>query len=124
MTFYLAWGSNALRDHIGTETDVVLVDLFNYATRKIKRLRSQGKIVICYLSVGTVERWRPDYLTHKSEWRKLELDRKTPWYQERWIDIKQLKLLKKLMKPRILLAKEKGCSGIEPDNIDNFANQP
>ena len=45
------------------------------------------------------------------------------WPGERWLDIRQIDLLAPIMSARLDLAQSKGCDGVEPDNIDGYANQ-
>eukprot|EP00122_Pirum_gemmata_P014427 Pgem_evm1s13451 len=44
------------------------------------------------------------------------------WSGETWLDITKLELLKQPMHARFKLAKDKGCQGLEPDNVDCYAH--
>ena len=43
------------------------------------------------------------------------------WAGEKWLNISS-SLLKPIMLNRLDLAREKGCDGVEPDNVDGYAN--
>ena len=44
------------------------------------------------------------------------------WPGECWLDIRKVEQLDSLMSSRLDLAKQKGCDGVEPDNIDGYLN--
>jgi len=92
------------------------IDLFDTSKEEIEKLKSMGKIVICYFSAGTYEDWRPD----AGEFDPSVLGNPLPnWPGERWLDIRSSNV-RKIMKERLDLAKEKGCDGVEPDNVDGY----
>ena len=93
------------------------IDLFDTPKETIKELQKSGKIVICYFSAGTYEDWRED----ASSFPKEALGKKMEGWDERWIDIRDKKVLE-IMKARLDLAKDKGCDGVEPDNVDGYSN--
>lgn len=43
-------------------------------------------------------------------------------WDERWLDIREVDLLRPIMKSRMELAISKGCDGVEPDNVDAYIN--
>ncbi len=93
------------------------IDLFDTSLETIASLKAQGKKVICYFSAGSYEGWREDaYLFQNSD-----LGNDLDWHDERWLDIRS-ENVRSIMKARIQLAAEKGCDGIEPDNVDGFTN--
>ena len=94
------------------------VDLFDTPKETIEKLKEEGKIVICYFSAGTYEEWRPDAGEFKEEELGNPLDK---WPGERWLDIRS-ENVKRIMVKRLELAKEKGCDGVEPDNVDGYLN--
>jgi uncharacterized protein (TIGR01370 family) len=94
------------------------IDLFDNSKETIKKLKEKGKIVICYFSFGTYEDWREDTNSISRELLGNKLDN---WEGERWWDIRNKGIIN-LLKKRIDLAKEKGCDGIEMDNIDIYKN--
>jgi hypothetical protein len=104
-------------------TDVVAqvydVDLFDVPPALIQRLKVQGTKVICYFSAGTFEPNRPD----SADFHPDDLGQPlTGWPEERWLDIRSPRVFE-IMLGRVRLAKEKGCDGVEPDNVDAFDNE-
>ncbi|KAF2423564.1 hypothetical protein EJ08DRAFT_558083, partial [Tothia fuscella] len=90
------------------------VDLFYTNASSIDALHTQGKKVICYFSAGSSEDWRPDYNNFTSKDKGPCL---TGWAGERYLDIRSANVIS-IMKKRVALAAEKGCDGIDPDNMD------
>ena len=110
-----------LKDDINMSYNVTHyhIDLFDSSKELIKKLKKNNKRVICYFSAGTYEDWRSD----ASEFPKEVLGEKLEdWDGERRLDISSI-YLQKIMKKRLDLAKEKGCDGVEPDNMDVYINK-
>lgn len=110
-----------LRGELNTSYDVQLydVDLFDINTSVIQSLQSEDKKVICYFSAGSYESWRADEATFPIEALGQELD---GWEGEKWLDIRD-ENLKPVMQARLDLAVQKGCDGVEPDNMDGYINE-
>eukprot|EP00121_Abeoforma_whisleri_P000589 Awhi_evm1s515 len=115
-----AWGRGKATDSI-KDKKVVIVDMFDATDAEISNYKTEHNlIVICYVSVGTVESWRSDYKDNKSAWDAVKA-KNHGWAGETWIDIvNKLPEIKNLMRKRFKLAKEKGCDAIEPDNVDCY----
>ena len=94
------------------------IDLFDTDLSVIEQLHEQGRKVICYFSAGSWEDWRPDAGKFPEEVKGDELD---GWPGERWLDIRDERVWR-LMTERLDLAEEKGCDGVEPDNMDAYDN--
>jgi len=95
------------------------IDLFETPQSTIDKLHNDGRIVICYLSAGSWEEFRPD----KDEYPESILGNTLDgWPDERWVDIRRLDKLGPILKARMDLAVSKDCDGIEPDNIDGYTN--
>jgi hypothetical protein len=93
--------------------DVWDIDLVDNSKEVIQALHKRGKKVICYFSAGTTESWRPDY----SAFLPADLGAGLPdWPREKWLDIRSTNVWE-IMKKRIKLASDKGCDGIDPDNM-------
>ncbi|KAF2665475.1 family 114 glycoside hydrolase, partial [Microthyrium microscopicum] len=73
---------------------------------------------ICYFSAGTAEDWRPDYASFTSDTKGKCLP---DWSGESWVDYTKSAVWD-IMAARIKLASEKGCDGIDPDDMDGYAN--
>ncbi len=98
--------------------DIYDIDLFDSSHSLIASLQDSGKKVICYFSAGSYEDWRVD----KDDFTNSSLGNAMDgWEGERWLDIRD-ESLKAIMMARLDLAKEKGCDGVEPDNMDNYTN--
>lgn len=96
----------------------VFLDLFDTSSSQIKAFKKQGKKVICYFSAGTYENWRSDKGRFPSSVRGRSVD---GWAGEQWLNVKSSSVLS-VMKSRMDLAKSKGCTGVDPDNVDSFDN--
>ena len=95
------------------------IDGFENSAAEVATLHSEGKRVICYIDVGTAEKFRPDY----DEFPKSVLGRSNGWPGERWLDIRQLSVLEPIMTARFRMCSEKGFDAVEPDNIEGYANK-
>ncbi|MCA9666483.1 MAG: endo alpha-1,4 polygalactosaminidase [Myxococcales bacterium] len=93
------------------------IDLFDTAAATIQALHTQGRVVICYFSAGSYEDWRPDASSIPAAARGKKLD----GWNELWLDVRHAGV-RDVMKKRLALAKQKGCDGVEPDNVDGYAN--
>ena len=102
---------------IDTPAQVVDVDLFDISTQTINALKAQGKRVVCYLSAGSWENWRPD----KNDFPAEVLGRKYDgWAGERWLDTRNIAVLGPLMRARLDRCKQKGFDAVDPDNVDSY----
>ncbi len=108
-----------LSGEINTAYDVTLydIDLFTTTKEQIKSLQERGKKVICYFSAGSYEAWREDADDFTAALKGKKMD----GWDELWLDISN-ENLRPIMSRRIALAKEKGCDGVEPDNVDGYTN--
>lgn len=96
------------------------VDLFDTPKTQIANLQGEGRKVICYFSAGSYENYREDKGDFPAETLGKTLD---GWDEERWLDIRH-SAVHDVMKKRLDLAEEKGCDGVEPDNMDGYTNSP
>jgi hypothetical protein len=101
------------------DVDMYDIDLFDVPQSIMDELHNDGRIVICYFSAGSYEEWRPDAGDFPEAVIGNPLD---GWPGERWLDISRLDLLAPIMTARLDLALQKGCEGVEPDNVDGFNN--
>jgi len=94
------------------------IDGFDSDASLVKALHDQGRKVICYLSVGSYEDWRPDAKSFPAA----VLGNEYPgWPGERFVDIRA-KALRDIIAARFDLCKQKGFDGIEPDNMDVYSS--
>jgi hypothetical protein len=95
------------------------VDLFDTPRRVVSALRARGSRAVCYVSVGSLERWRPDAGRFPDAVVGKPLD---GWPGERWLDIRRLDVLGPILRARLDRCRAKGFDGVEPDNVDGYAN--
>lgn len=99
--------------------EVFDIDLFDNDTAVIADLHARGRKVICYISVGSLEDWRPDKDLFPAEVIGKDYD---GWPGEKWLDIRRIDLLGPIMQARLDLCKQKGFDGVEPDNMQVHDN--
>jgi hypothetical protein len=82
----------------------------------VQSLHAAGKKVICYLSVGSWEDWRPD----AAQFPSAVIGTEYPgWPGEKFVDIRA-QALRDIMAKRLDVCKQKGFDAVEPDNMDVF----
>ncbi|WP_111498017.1 endo alpha-1,4 polygalactosaminidase [Marinobacter bohaiensis] len=96
------------------------IDLFDADISVIQSLQASGKKVICYFSGGSYENWRDDAGAFDDADLGNALD---GWDGERWLDIRNQNV-RDIMAARLDVAVDKGCDGVEPDNMDGYTNDP
>jgi hypothetical protein len=97
--------------------DYVDIDGFEASAETVAKLKEQGSIVIGYISVGSIEEWRPDVGNFSDEIIGNSYD---GWEGERWLDIGNLELIKSPLEARLDMLVEKGFDAVEPDNLDGY----
>ncbi len=100
------------------QTDVIDID--QHVGRSVVDYH-QGKDtkVICYISVGSYENWRPD----ADQFPKEVLGNKYEgWSGEWWLDIRRIDLLAPIMLARLDECADKGFDAVEPDNMEVYTN--
>jgi hypothetical protein len=101
--------------------DVKVFDLHPelVSPQDIAALKARGVYLICYVSIGTIEKTSPD---------RGRIPRKVigkvyrDWPDERFLDIRRLDILLPLMRARFERCKKAGFDAIEPDNMDVHEN--
>jgi hypothetical protein len=86
----------------------------------VHKLHAQGRRVICYISAGSFENWRPDVAKFPASVKGKDLD---GWPGERWLDIRQIVTLRPIMAARMDKCRAKGFDGVEADNVDGYSNE-
>lgn len=94
------------------------IDLYETPTPTIEALQARGVKVICYFSAGSRENYRSDAGDFASADIGKTMD---GWPDEQWVDIRS-NAVRAIMSKRLDLAAQKGCDGVEPDNVDAYAN--
>jgi len=117
-----SWQIQFTGDQINLSYDVTVydLDLFDTPQRLVDELHSEGKHLICYLNAGAWENWRPDAAEFPEEVIGNDYE---GWPGERWLDVSDIEELAPIMEARLDLCKEKGFDGVDPDNLDGYANE-
>jgi endo-alpha-1,4-polygalactosaminidase (GH114 family) len=116
------WQWQLAGDKIDTSFDVDVYDLDAFETDAdvVAALHAGGRRVVCYISVGSWEDWRPDAAEFPDDAIGSEYE---GWEGERWLDIRRIDELAPVLGARMDLCKTKGFDGVEPDNIDGYLNE-
>ncbi|HEY8983449.1 MAG TPA: endo alpha-1,4 polygalactosaminidase [Streptomyces sp.] len=110
-----------LSGKLDTSVDVPVYDIdgFDQSKATVSALHAAGRKVICYISTGAYEDWRPD----ADKFPRSVIGKSNGWDGESWLDIRQLKILEPLMSARLDMCKSKGFDAVEPDNMDGYLNK-
>ena len=101
------------------DAQMVDIDLFDNDAATVTALHNKGRKVICYLSAGSWEEWRPDADQFPAALLGKDY---AGWPGEKWLDIRRLDLLGPILRARLDRCRDKGFDGVEPDNIDGYTN--
>jgi hypothetical protein len=116
----LTWQWQIGDNDIDTSIDAEVYDIDLYVDQAIiDELHARGRKVICYISVGSWEDWRPDKDQFPAEVLGKDYE---GWKGERWLDIRRIDLLAPIMLARLDLCKAKGFDAVEPDNMEIHTN--
>ncbi|MFF3323913.1 endo alpha-1,4 polygalactosaminidase [Streptomyces sp. NPDC002889] len=115
----LAWQWQ-LQGKIDHSVDVPVYDIdgFENDAATVRRLHREGRKVICYINVGAWESFRPD----RDDFPESVRGGPNGWEGERWLDIRQLDVLRPLMAKRFDMCRDRGFDAIEPDLLDGHLN--
>lgn len=102
------------------DVDVLVVDLVDTAAGDVADLQRRGTRVVCYLSAGSWENWRPDADEFPDDVVGEPL---AGWSGESWLDVSRDEVLLPLMAARLDLCAEKGFDGVEADNVDGYTQR-
>ncbi len=105
---------------LGVAADVYDLDMFDTSAKVVAKLHAMGRRVMCYVDVGTWEKWRPD----AGKFPKSVIGKPDGhWKGERWLDVRQTSVLEPIMANRLDECEKKGFDGVDPDNLDGFENK-
>jgi hypothetical protein len=117
----LTWQWDLSEETVDTSIQADVYDIDLYADQAIiDELHAKGRRVICYISVGSWEDWRPDKDQFPPEVLGKDYE---GWPGEKWLDIRQIDKLAPIMRARLDLCKAKGFVGLEPDNMEIYTNR-
>lgn len=98
------------------DADIYDIDLFDTDAAVVSELQADGRRVLCYFSAGSYEDWRPDAGAFEAS----DLGNTLSGFEdERWLDIRS-RNVHEIMYARLDLAIQKGCDGVEPDNVTGY----
>jgi len=104
---------------LSTHVQMYDIDAFGNTAATVATLHSMGGHVVCYISGGTFEDWRPDVGRFPASVLGSAV---AGWAGERWLDVRQLTVLGPIMSARMDMCAQKGFDGIEIDNVDGYSN--
>ena len=99
--------------------DIYDIDPYEYGKQTIYNLLAQNKFVICYIDVGTAEKWRKDFKNFPKDVIGKQME---DWEDEYWLNIRKYPKFAKIIINRLKYAKSLGCQAIEGDNVDGYDN--
>jgi hypothetical protein len=110
-----------LSDVVDQSVDVPVydIDLFANDASVVASLHARGKRVICYVSAGSWEPYRPDSESFPASVKGSPVEGFT---DERWLDIRRQDILIPLMAARFDLCKAKGFDAVDPDLVEGYGN--
>lgn len=101
------------------EASVFDVDGDGTTAAQVRALHRRGAKVICYVSAGSYENWRADADKFPASVLGADLQ---GWPGEKWLDIRQWKILGPIMTARFQACRKKGFDAVDPDNLDGYTN--
>lgn len=99
--------------------DVYAVD-YTASQASIDAAKAAGAKVMCYISAGSAENWRPDFYDFPTAVVGNAYD---GWPGEYWLDTRNISQLAPVMLARIQACKDKGFAAIDADNVNGFENE-
>ena len=98
------------------DVEVYNIDLFDTTAAQLSAL--SDRVVLCYFSAGSYEDWRDDAEDFPESTLGRPLD---GWPGEWWLDIRDPSV-RQIMEARLDLALSRGCTGVDPDNVNGWQN--
>ena len=93
------------------------IDMFSNDASVVQSLHAKGRHVVCYISAGSVEDWRPD----AEQFPQVVIGNDyNGWPGEKWLDIRRINVLGPIMEKRLDECKSKGFDAVEPDSINAY----
>lgn len=100
--------------------DVMETDLYFTTPANVAQLHANGSYAIAYMNTGA---WQPG-MPDSGEYPPSVIGTKPMqgWHEERWLDIRQIAILRPIIHEKMQLAKDKGFDAVDPDNMDGYTN--
>ena len=99
--------------------NVIEIDADEARKRQVRKIRVGGRVAVCYVSAGSLEDYRADADSFSARLVGRKLD---GWPRERWLDVRERKVLRPLLERRTKRCAKKGFDAIEFDNVDGYQN--
>ena len=114
----LAGNMNGDMGTLDENVQVMILDLEENEAATIADLKTAGKTVLCYFSAGTYEPNRDA----SAQFQDGDLgNTMKDWPDEKWLNVES-ENVRKIMTARIQAAADKGCMGVDPDNVDGYVS--
>jgi hypothetical protein len=98
------------------DAQLFLVDLFDAPLSKIAELHAKGRVVIAYVSVGSLENWRGDVASFPQATIGMQL---ANYPRESWLDIRS-PAVRSAMGARLDLARDHGFDGVFASTLGGY----
>lgn len=111
-----------LQGRIDTSVPACAFDVDGFETPRatVAALHQDGHVAICYLDVGSWERYRPD----AGRFPRAAIGRRYEGFpDERWLDIAHFHRFAPILERRFRLCARKRFDAVEPDNLAGFENR-
>lgn len=100
--------------------NTIVIDAQNYTAAEIKKLKSGGRKVYTYISIGSLEEYRSYY----KRFKKYTLGKYTNWSDEKWVDVSKKAWQDFMVNDLIAGLRKKGVDGLWVDNTDVYYEFP
>jgi hypothetical protein len=109
-----------LTEPVDTKVDAQVYDIdgADNGADVVATLHAAGRKVICYVNTGAYESFRAD----AGRFPTSVLGSPNGWPGERWLDIRQWRVLRPIMAARFTECADKGFDAVEADNVDGYEN--
>lgn len=98
----------------------IVIDAQFYSKKDITQLKKGGRKVYSYLSIGSMETYRPYY----NYFQKFLLGNYNNWDEEHWIDVSQKEWQDYVINSLVRSYRKKGINGLWIDNTDVYYEYP
>jgi len=105
--------------NLSRDVRVLDVDPDTITAAEVAQMKARGVLMICYVSIGTVENYRSDVAAFPASVVGRTYG---DWPDEKFLDIRQHDVLLPIMTARFQRCKDMGFDAIEPDNMDVYDN--
>jgi hypothetical protein len=105
---------------VDTSVDVEMYDIDGFENHGavVADLHGVGREVVCYISAGSWENWRPD----AGRFPPSVKGASNGWPGEKWLDIRRLNVLGPIIRDRVQMCAQRGYDAVEFDNVDGYQN--